>query len=96
MTAERRDLLWEIGMEEVPARFIPAAVKQLAAAAGEALREAGLAHEGLRVYATPRRLTLLVNGLSGTTADKETEQRGPSRKAAYDENGAPTRALLGF
>lgn len=96
MTMETRDLLWEIGLEEVPARFLPATVEQLGALAGEALKNAGLAYQTLRVYATPRRLALYVTALAVQAADTETEQKGPSRKAAYDENNAPTRALLGF
>ena len=91
-----KDLLWEIGLEEMPARFLPPAIKQMGELAAECFGNAGLSYEKLEVYATPRRLTLLVNGLAEKAADLETEVKGPARKAAYDENGQPTRALLGF
>ena len=91
-----KDLLWEIGLEEMPARFLPPAIKQMGELAAECFGNAGLSYEKLEVYATPRRLTLLVNGLAEKAADLETEVKGPARKAAYDENGQPTRALQGF
>ena len=91
-----KDLLWELGVEEVPARFLPPVVKQLRDLAEEAFKSAGLAYESLRVLATPRRLTLLVDALAETAADLETEAKGPAVKAAYDAAGQPTKALLGF
>ncbi|MBO7667405.1 MAG: glycine--tRNA ligase subunit beta, partial [Firmicutes bacterium] len=59
-----KDLLWELGVEEVPARFLPPVVKQLKELAEEAFRAAGLAYDELRVLAPPRRLTLLVSALA--------------------------------
>lgn len=91
-----RDLLWEIGLEEMPARFLPPAIKQLGELAAAAFGEHGLGFEKINVYASPRRLSLLVTALDEKAADQETEVKGPAKKAAYDENGQPTKALQGF
>jgi len=91
-----KDLLWEIGLEEIPARFLPPVVKQMGSLAAEALANAGLEYEKLDVYATPRRLALAVTALSERSADSETLVKGPAKAAAFDEKGEPTRALLGF
>ena len=88
-----RDLLWEIGLEEMPARFLPPAIKQLGELAAAAFGEHGLGFEKINVYASPRRLSLLVTALDEKAADQETEVKGPAKKAAYDENGQPTKAL---
>lgn len=92
----RRPLLFEIGMEECPARFIDAAMVDLQ----ELARQAFLAHrlqwEAMHAYATPRRLTLYVDGLATRQTDLEDKVKGPPAKAAYDEAGAPTRAAIGF
>ena len=66
-----KDLLWELGVEEVPARFLPPVVKQLKELAEEAFRTAGLSYDDLRVLATPRRLTLLVTALAEKAEDME-------------------------
>jgi glycyl-tRNA synthetase beta chain len=91
-----RDLLWEIGVEEIPARFLPGAVEQLKQLSEEALAAAGLAYAQLDVYATPRRLALLVTALAEKALDQETEVKGPAKSAAYDAAGQPTKALAGF
>lgn len=93
---DKHDLLLEIGVEEIPARFLPPAIVQIRQLAEEALTEAGLPYEKLAVYATPRRLTLLVNGLAAMQADREIEAKGPSVAAAYDSEGKASKALLGF
>ena len=59
-----KDLLWEVGVEEIPARFLPPAIKQMEQLAREAFGEAGLAYDELHTYATPRRLTLAIAGLA--------------------------------
>lgn len=91
-----KDLLWELGVEEVPARFLPPVVKQLGELAEEAFAAAGLSYDNVRVLATPRRLTLLAAALAEKAADMESEAKGPAVKAAYDASGQPTKALLGF
>ena len=89
-------LLWELGTEEIPARFLPDLIQQITKLAGSSLAEKGLSYDSLRVLATPRRLSLLVEGLAEKAQDVETEVKGPSLKAAYDGEGQPTKALLGF
>jgi len=91
-----RDLLWEIGTEEIPARFLPDLIDQITKLSANAFADNGLAYESLRVMATPRRLTLTVKGLSPKAADVAAEAKGPAVKAAYDGDGNPTKALLGF
>ena len=93
---EKRDLLFEIGTEEIPARFLPPAIKQITELAEKELAAAGLNYEALKVYATPRRLTLMVTALDTQQPDLQTEAKGPALKAAYDAEGKPTRALEGF
>lgn len=91
-----KPLLWEIGTEEIPARFLPDLIQQITRLAGTGFQEKGLSYGSLRALATPRRLTLLVQDLAEKAQDVETEVKGPSVQAAYDENGQPTKALLGF
>ena len=91
-----KDLLWEIGTEEIPARFMSAALQQLRQLAAEGLQEARLPYEKIAVYGTPRRLALLVTNLAEKQDDLSQEVRGPAQKAAFDENNRPTKALLGF
>jgi glycyl-tRNA synthetase beta chain len=91
-----KDLLLEIGTEEIPARFLPGAIEQIRDIATAAFQANSLSYDKLEVFATPRRLTLIVHRLSEKQADTHTEQKGPALKAAYDENGNPTRALTGF
>ncbi len=90
------DFVFEVGTEEMPARFLPAAVEQLETR-GRALFDETLlgAHE-VFAYATPRRLVLLATGVAGRQADREVEAKGPAKKAAFDPEGRPTRAAEGF
>src|SRR3569623_244477 len=94
--ADTRDLLIEIGTEELP----PKALRRLAEAFAEGMR-AGLAkhelpHGELRYYATPRRLAVLVYDVPAAQLDRVVERRGPALNAAFDEEGNPTKASLGF
>lgn len=94
--AELRDLLIEIGTEELP----PKALKSLVQAFGERTAH-GLAHRGLEFaelyeYATPRRLALKICGLPERQRDQVIERKGPALTAAFDEDGRPTRAAQGF
>ncbi len=91
-----RDLLIEIGSEELP----PTSLKRVATAFKEEsaafLLEQGLEHEGIKWYATPRRLALLVKRLAIKQADRQQLRRGPSLDKAIDENGKFTDAAEGF
>ncbi|MCL1916795.1 MAG: glycine--tRNA ligase subunit beta [Peptococcaceae bacterium] len=88
--------LLEIGMEELPAQFAGSAAEQVAGQARQVLAEWGLSYEDLRAFVTPRRLALWVRGLPRQQPDLMEEVKGPSCKAAYDAQGAPTKALQGF
>lgn len=92
----RRDLLIEIGTEELP----PKALKKLSAAFSnetrDALQKAELNFKEIKAYAAPRRLALLITGLDEAQQDKEVERRGPAVQAAFDEEGNVTKAAQGF
>lgn len=90
------DLLFEIGVEEIPARFMAGSLNDLRAGAEKSLTEARLSYKSVKSLGTPRRLTLIVEGLSDTQADLAEEIKGPAKKAAYDKDGNPSKALLGF
>ena len=91
-----RDLLVEIGTEELP----PKALKRLSDAFGQGvvagLDNAGLAHGGARFYATPRRLAVWIQAVAAVQPNKSLERRGPAVQAAFGDDGLPTRAALGF
>lgn len=91
-----KDLLFEIGIEEIPARFMEPALNELKKIIADDLAEAGLTYEKLAAYGTPRRITLLIDKLAEEQPDREAESKGPAIKAAYDADGNPTKALLGF
>jgi glycyl-tRNA synthetase beta chain len=91
-----RELVFEIGVEELPSTYVPPALEQLEREAKEALAELRLEFDRLEVHGTPRRLTLRVAGLAERQRDHEEEVSGPAVRVAYDAEGRPTRALLGF
>ncbi|GAB2703260.1 glycine--tRNA ligase subunit beta [Paenibacillus thermoaerophilus] len=91
-----RDLLLEIGLEEIPARFVRGAMDQLAEKIGKWLDDSRIARGEIRAYATPRRLAVKVSDVAEKQADLNEEVRGPSKKAAYDENGGWSKAAQGF
>ncbi|MCI6086906.1 MAG: glycine--tRNA ligase subunit beta [Selenomonas sp.] len=91
-----KELLLEIGTEEVPAHVMPGILAQLKEKAETALKEANLAYESVETLGTPRRTALLVHGLAEQQADVTTENRGPSIKIAFDADGKPTKAAQGF
>ena len=88
--------LLELGVEEFPSRFIASTKEQLLQNVSDGLREAGLQAESTRVQATPRRFALWLNDIKAADAATEEVVRGPSKKAAFDADGNPTRALQGF
>lgn len=90
------DLLVEVGTEELPARFVDAALGQMKGAAEKQLAELRLSYERLEAVGTPRRLALLVFGLPEKQDDLVRETKGPAAKVAFDETGAPTKAAHGF
>ena len=96
MTTAVDDLLVEIGTEELPPKALRALSEALAAELVAELDAAGLAHGVAVPCATPRRLAVLVPGVSSTQPDRAVERRGPPLARAYDENDEPTKAALGF
>jgi len=91
-----RDLLFEIGVEELPAGYVPPALEQLERLVRAGLEDLRLGFDDVTGYATPRRLAVLVTGVAGRQRDHEEEAMGPAAKVAFDAAGAPTKALLGF
>ncbi len=93
---QKQDLLIEIGTEELP----PTALKRLSEAFGDGisrqLAEHELTHGPISLFATPRRLALLVQDAAPRQPDRETLRRGPALAAAFDGSGAPTKAASGF
>ncbi len=90
------ELLFEIGTEEIPAGFLSKAVVDMEEMIRKALSEKRIAFEGIRCLATPRRLALHIADLAPKQDDQVVEKMGPAKKAAFDENGQPTKAALGF
>ncbi|MFN2353879.1 MAG: glycine--tRNA ligase subunit beta [Desulfopila sp.] len=90
------NLLFEIGTEELPAGYIEPALQQLRQGFEAKMMEQGVAHGLIRTLATPRRLTLIVEDLAQYQHDWHEEIMGPSVKAAYDNEGKPTKAAQGF
>lgn len=91
-----KDLLFEIGAEEIPAGFLPNIIKQLGELATAALAERHIPHGSVKVYATPRRVALLINDVAERGEDVHETHKGPSVSIAYDGNGNPTKAAIGF
>ena len=92
----KRDLLFEIGTEEIPAHVMPHLLEDLAQLAETMLKEHRLAYEKVRTLGTPRRAALIVTGLAERQEDVNTETRGPSVAIAFDADGNPTKAGAGF
>ncbi len=88
--------LLEIGTEEIPAHFIDKALAQMKEIVEGALSQQRIAFEEVRALGTPRRLALVISGLAEHGEDQSEEVRGPAQKAAYDAEGKPTKALMGF
>ena len=93
---EPQDLLIELGSEEPP----PATLTQLSqawqAALAEQFKQQGLAFTQITSFYTPRRLAVIVHQLAARQEDQMIERRGPALKVAFDDEGNPSKALLGF
>jgi glycyl-tRNA synthetase beta chain len=90
------DLLLEIGCEEIPAKMLARAVAELPAMAEARLADARLAHGEIRALGTPRRLAVIVRGVADRQPDLRERVVGPPVGAAFDKEGAPTKAAIGF
>lgn len=94
----REDLLIELGCEELPPKSLPDLARALFDGFSAQLRNAGLQFEqaGSRSFYTPRRLAILLRAVAGSQADQVLERKGPALTAAFDDDGRPTQAALGF
>jgi len=91
-----KDLLLEIGTEEIPARFMSGTLQQLESIAKAKLAELRIGHGDIQVVGTPRRLVLVVRDLAQDQTDIHSENKGPSVKIAFDKDNNPTKAAQGF
>lgn len=91
-----RNLLLEIGTEEIPAGYVPGTLNQLALLADERLTAEHLSHTDVRTVGTPRRLTLMVPDLAERQPDRQEVLTGPPAKVAFTPEGNPTKAAEGF
>jgi len=90
------NFLCEIGTEEIPAGYIPPAINGIESLFKEKLVAARIDFDEIEVYATPRRFTIMISGLRETQRSETVELKGPSKQAAFDKDGNPTKALEGF
>ena len=93
---EQKDLLIEIGTEELPPKALQGLSAAFTAGIVEGLNAAALSIGEVRPFATPRRLAVLISDVPSAQPDREIERKGPSLKAAYDADGKPTKAAEGF
>jgi glycyl-tRNA synthetase beta chain len=91
-----RDLLFEIGVEEIPSAPLYASVTQLEERVPAVLKGAHLSYGEVVVYGSPRRLAVIVRDLAERQDDVTLRHKGPAAKAAFDADGAPTKAAEGF
>lgn len=89
-------LLFEIGVEELPASFVAGALEAMPELARNLLAQARLAHGEIRAVGTPRRLALLVDALADRQADLSETVLGPPKSAAFEDDGTPKKAAIGF
>ncbi|MEJ2069936.1 MAG: glycine--tRNA ligase subunit beta [Syntrophobacterales bacterium] len=90
------EFLLEIGTEEIPAGFIPPVLEEMAAGFRKKLAQERIEVGDIITYGTPRRLTLVAQGVAGEQAEMTQEVVGPPKTVAYDADGKPTQALQGF
>lgn len=94
--AVTNDCLIELGTEELPPKNLKSLSEDFAKLVSQALNEAGLPAASLEVYATPRRLAILMRDMPTQQADQVVEKRGPALQAAFDKEGNPSKAAQGF
>lgn len=89
-------LLFEVGVEELPSRFVESTLGQIKSNLTKLFRENRINFNDIKTYGTPRRLTFVVEGISDRQSDLEEEVKGPSKKIAIDAEGNFTKPALGF
>lgn len=91
-----RDLLFEIGSEEIPASYVPPALAQLSDSVARELASARLLYESITSFSTPRRLCVVCRGVADRQKRETRVVTGPPARIAFDDDGAPTKAATGF
>lgn len=91
-----QDFLVELGTEELPPKALKTLAEAFLAGVEKGLKAAGLGYAKARYYAAPRRLAILVEQLATQQPDREVRLDGPPVQAAFDKDGQPTQAALGF
>ncbi len=94
--SEVRDLLIELGTEELPPKALKKLISSFEASIKQGLEQAELSFSSIRSYVAPRRMAVVVDGLQVRQQDRLVERRGPAVTAAFDEDGNPTKAVQGF
>jgi glycyl-tRNA synthetase beta chain len=92
----KRDLFIEIGLEEMPARFITDTINQLEQKVSQWLNDNKITYDNISKYSTPRRLALLLEGINEAQEDIHEEAKGPTKKIALSANGEWSKAAIGF
>lgn len=90
------DVLFEIGAEEIPAGAMPGILAQLKSLTETKLAEHHLKYDAIRTMGTPRRIALMVDGAADMSDELSERHKGPSASIAYDADGNPTKAAIGF
>jgi len=91
-----QDLLIELGTEELPPKALQKLSQAFTAGVVDGLKKIGFEINQVNSYAAPRRLAILIKDIAAAQADREIERKGPALKAAYDADGQPTKAVIGF
>jgi glycyl-tRNA synthetase beta chain len=90
------DILFELGTEELPSKSLKTLSRALASNIETGLQKAGLSYDTTHTFATPRRIAVIIKNVESAQKSYEVEKRGPALKAAFDADGHPTLACLGF
>ncbi|MCK4676102.1 MAG: glycine--tRNA ligase subunit beta, partial [Gammaproteobacteria bacterium] len=96
MSTDSQDLLIELGTEELPPKALKKLSDAFTAGIVDGLKKAGFEINQVESFAAPRRLALLIRDVAASQPDREVERKGPALKAAYDADGNPTKAVMGF
>ena len=90
------NILFELGCEELPPKSLKPLRDALESSVTAQLHDADISFERIKAFAAPRRLAIQITGISDKQPDRSEQKRGPAIKAAFDNDGNPTRAAMGF
>lgn len=90
------NFLFELGTEEIPAGYVPSSIKTFSELFRSSLDEKRISYSDINVLATPRRIAVQISDLSDKQKASTVEVKGPSAEKAYDAEGKPSKALMGF